>query len=194
MTEPIPYNDPRALDSDDIVVVVNLRTGRIAEIPCGPKDAQYVSGDRLVVWSPHEGKVVIPKRHAATWRFYEGFCSDAEIAKRHGLTVVESRQFFEAYRSLMKKRGVGAHAKHLHDVTPERVEKELWHPEVSRLRQLNRHARGHARVDEGAFDLIVASLPRRDSPAESPIDAKVRAEREATDAKLEADRSPKAKK
>ena len=153
----IPHNDPAAEASDAPKVLVNIESGRIAEIPCGPRDSQYMSGDRLVVWSRDQEKAIIPTRHATTWRFYEDFCADPEVAKRHNLSVEDSKRYYAAYLDLMRVRGVGARAKHLHGVSAERVA-EVWHPEVRRLKAEHKASRGQSRVADGAFDGVLAKL------------------------------------
>jgi hypothetical protein len=74
MTETIlAITDARAEVGDDPVYVVNIENGRIAEIPCGPRDAAHFSGDRIVVWVAALRKPVIAARHSKRWRFYEDF-------------------------------------------------------------------------------------------------------------------------
>lgn len=165
--EVIPIGDRRAEASDPPVVIINVETGRIAEIPCGPGDAQYMSGDRLVFWSKTQRRAEIPVKHARRWRFYADFCADPQIAAKHGLTVQESSAYFEAFRKFMNSRGLGANSRTLPGLKADDIEK-LWHPEARELRRLHKAAGGQQRMGEDALASITAGLKPGGKPEKKP--------------------------
>lgn len=178
--EVIPITDPRAEASERPVVIVSVRTGQLKEIPCGPRDVVYVSGDRLVVWNKNQSKPEIPRRHAATWRLYSEFCADREIAKRHNLNLDQSKAYYSAYLRFMEVRGLGAKAKHLHGVTQQEIE-ELWHPECLVLRAASKDSHRQLRMGSEALTGITAGLHRPNKLEQSLA---------AVEAELEAKRGP----
>jgi len=167
MDNVIPINSPSAEDSEAPAILVNLQNGRIAEVPCGPRDRDYVSGNRIVVWSKDSKEPVIPKDHRQRWRFYAEFCADPELAQKHGLTLEQGKAYFTAYLKFIRDRGLGRHAKHIHGATPEKLAK-LWHPEILELRAAAKSSRGQHRMDVGLLDQITDGLGATSKGAKKP--------------------------
>lgn len=158
----LAINDAQAEVGDDPVFVVNLENGRIAEIPCGPRDAGYFSGDRIVVWVPALQRAVIAAKHSRRWCFYENFCVDAEVNSRVGLTPEQGRAYFHAYAHFARRRGLGARAKSVR-IEPEDLAK-LWHPALLQLRADAKAHGGQARLDSSVIESITANLPKPRQP------------------------------
>lgn len=161
----IATDDPRAEESEPPVIIVNIRTGKIREIPCGPIDAAHFSGRRIVYWNKMAGRAEIPRKHAREWRFYADFCADPNVAKAAGLSVEESALYFAAYREFIAIRGHGAKAKHI-NYSVEQVRK-LWHPALLELRKDHESARGQARIDPGMLEAITARLGGKEKPSDN---------------------------
>jgi hypothetical protein len=187
----IPANDPAADASEPPAIVVNIATGKIIEIPCGPVDAAHFSGRRIVYWDKHQGRATIPASLAGRFQFYRDMCIDPNACQRHGLTVEQGRAYFDAYMHFASRRGFGSRAKTMVDVKPEQV-LELLHPELRRLRKVGEETRGRGYVTASALEGLVDGLRMQadqqaeararadfEDRARTEVEARARAEAEA---------------
>ena len=173
----ISANDPAADASEPPASVVNIATGNIVEIPCGPVDAAHFSGRRIVYWDKHQGRPTIPAALAGKFVFYEELCVDPQVCRRHDMTIDQGREYYRAYVRFARLRGFGARAKTMVDVRPEQV-LELLHPELRRLRVVAQETRGRGYVSADALESLVDGL-------RGEAEARARAQAEAAE-RLEA--------
>lgn len=169
-TDFLPHDVNLAATRDPIVLVVNMTTGAIKEIPCGPKNSSHINGDRPLVWSKTEQAAVVPKHWRSRFRRYDDMCRDAKLAKEHGISSQKAWEYFETYARFVQNRGRGKNTRpgmklpELHPAikrNPRGIKAKTSAETRSiaeRLRELERRARAADEVAESRIASARAKL------------------------------------
>lgn len=181
------YGEGREKPDDPLVLLVNLETGSLREIRCGPSRADFTNGDRPVKWSKDFKRPIIPKRYERRFCFYEDFCADARRNKPYGLTKAQGEKYVAAYRELAARRGAGTIAvngsrERVQELIAEgakprdararadeearlEFQRKLYHPALFAMREEYRRTKIKATNRPERFDDILDGLRKQaDSP------------------------------